>query len=262
MLHYRIYRRGDDAEWVVFVHGFGGSSSIWCRQIHSFSREFNLLLVDLRGHGASAAVKPYSARYSYDDIARDVLEVLDAIGLRSCHFIGVSMGTIVVRKVAEMDIARVRSLGMAGAVVKFNLRSEFLIRLALLVQHFIPYMWIYRLYSKILMPKKRHRTARRLFVSEAMKMKRREFIRWFSLADRLGSLLGLFRAVELPVPTLYLMGEDDSMFLPQVRALVKVHTRHSSLVVVPGSGHVCNVDNAPFFNETALHFLRTACCGD
>ena len=55
VLHHRIHHLGPRAEWVVLVHGAGGSSSIWFRQIRAYAREFNVLLVDLRGHGESAA---------------------------------------------------------------------------------------------------------------------------------------------------------------------------------------------------------------
>jgi pimeloyl-ACP methyl ester carboxylesterase len=54
MLYYKTYPKPDCAEWVVFVHGAGGSSSIWFKQIKDFSRYFNVLMVDLRGHGKSA----------------------------------------------------------------------------------------------------------------------------------------------------------------------------------------------------------------
>ena len=53
MLNYSVYRSEENKQWVTFIHGAGGSSSIWFKQIKSFSRCFNLLLIDLRGHGKS-----------------------------------------------------------------------------------------------------------------------------------------------------------------------------------------------------------------
>lgn len=53
MLHYTTYLLKPDAPWVTFVHGAGGSSAIWFKQIRDFKKSYNVLLVDLRGHGKS-----------------------------------------------------------------------------------------------------------------------------------------------------------------------------------------------------------------
>jgi pimeloyl-ACP methyl ester carboxylesterase len=255
MLHYQEYRHPTSQEWVVFLHGAGGSSVVWYKQIRAFSQHFNLLLIDLKGHGKSVGKTLYTPQYSFTDIAGDVLEVLHALQLPACHFMGVSLGAIVIREIAEIDISRVKTLLMVGAVVRLNFRSQFLMWAAAKVRHLVPYMWIYRIYANILMPKKRHQKSRRLFINEAMKVRQKEFLRWFSLTADLSPLLRFFRAIELPVPTVYIMGEEDYMFLPQVKAMLKQHTQYSSLIVVPDAGHICNIDNAAEFNRVALEYL-------
>ncbi|MDR0829467.1 MAG: alpha/beta hydrolase [Prevotellaceae bacterium] len=254
MLHYKTIINENAAEWLVFIHGFGGSSTIFCKQIQPFAKTHNLLLVDLKGHGKSSAER-HSRNYSYSEIAKDVIEVLDYLSLGECHFVGCSLGTIVVREIAELKPSLVKTMTMAGAVVRFNIRSKLLMTFARFVRRFVPYMWIYCIYSKILMPHKRHKQSRQLFIVNAMKMCQREFARWLSMTANLSSLLRFFRTVELEIPTLYLMGDEDYMFLPQVRHLIQSHNRFSTLVVVPNSGHVCNIDNADFFNKKAMSFL-------
>ena len=53
LISYSIYQNESSTEWVTFVHGAGGSSSIWFKQIREFQKHFNVLLLDLRGHGQS-----------------------------------------------------------------------------------------------------------------------------------------------------------------------------------------------------------------
>ena len=53
MLYYKEYLLSPEAEWVVFIHGAGGSSAVWFKQLKDFRKHFNLLLIDLRGHGKS-----------------------------------------------------------------------------------------------------------------------------------------------------------------------------------------------------------------
>ncbi|MBO7188602.1 MAG: alpha/beta fold hydrolase, partial [Tidjanibacter sp.] len=54
MLHYRTITNKQSDSWVVMIHGAGGSIEVWYRQVADFARHFNILLVDLVGHGGSA----------------------------------------------------------------------------------------------------------------------------------------------------------------------------------------------------------------
>ena len=256
MLHHRTYIRGPGHEWVVFVHGAGGSSSIWYKQIRDFREHFNVLLVDLRGHGGSP--KPVDPRepYTFEEVSREVVDVLDHLGIDSAHFIGISLGTILIRTIGEIAPGRVRTMIMGGAVTRLNLRSRVLVTLGTLARRFVPYMWLYRLFAWIMMPKKRHQQSRLLFVGEAKKLAQKEFMRWWRLTNEVNPLLRFFEEKELPIPTLYLMGEEDHMFLPPVRRLVQRH-RYSILRVLEDSGHVVNVDRPDLFNDLSIDFIRT-----
>jgi len=48
LLYHKIYQHPSSQEWVVFVHGAGGSSSVWHKQIKAYKEHFNIVLVDLR----------------------------------------------------------------------------------------------------------------------------------------------------------------------------------------------------------------------
>ena len=79
MLYYKEFIHPDSREWVVFIHGAGGSSAVWYKQLKDFKKEFNLLLVDLRGHGKSADLPQaiWSDEYTFEAVTQDILEVLN-----------------------------------------------------------------------------------------------------------------------------------------------------------------------------------------
>lgn len=255
MLHYRKYEREPGDEWVVFVHGAGGSSSIWYKQIRDFREHFNVLLIDLRGHGDSPKPANPAEPYTFEEVSREILEVMDHLRIPAAHFVGISLGTILIRSVGEQAPERVRSMIMGGAVTRLNLRSRVLVWLGNAVKRFVPYMWLYRLFAWIIMPKARHKQSRLLFVREAKRLAQKEFMRWWRLTNEVNPLLRFFEEKELPIPTLYLMGEEDHMFLPPVRHLVARH-RHSILRVLEDSGHVVNVDRADLFNGLSIQFIK------
>lgn len=118
----------------------------------------------------------------------------------------------------------------------------------------LPYMWIYRLFAFIIMPNKNHKESRLLFINEAKKLYQKEFIRWYKMTSEVLPLLRIFRQVDLPIPTLYIMGEEDYMFLPAVQKVVSLHSS-ASLKVLPKCGHVVNVEKPKLFNDSMLQFI-------
>ena len=256
MLHYKTYVHTHSEEWVTFIHGAGGSSSIWFQQVRDFKDNFNVMLIDLRGHGRSKknALKALKS-YTFEAISRDVLEVLDHLKIRSSHFVGISLGTIIVRELAEINPDRVKSMIMGGAIMKMNFRSQLLMKLGMMLKSIIPYMLLYKLFAWVILPRKKHEHSRNLFIEEAKRLYQKEFIRWFKLTSHVNKLLKLFRSIDTGIPTLYVMGDEDYMFLPAVKEVVNSHS-NSYLKVLPQCGHVVNVDEPQLFNAYSIDFIR------
>ncbi|MFM7822474.1 MAG: alpha/beta hydrolase, partial [Bacteroidota bacterium] len=140
-------------------------------------------------------------------------------------------------------------------VMKLNFRGQVLMRLGLGIHTIIPYMTLYRFLAFVIMPRKKHRESRILFIQEAKKLYQKEFEKWCRLLSDINPLLALFRIRDLGIPTLYIMGEEDYMFLPSISKLVKDH-RSSTLFVIPACGHVVNIERPDVFNNEAIAFLQ------
>ena len=256
MLYFKTYHKNADADWVTFVHGAGGSSSIWFRQIRDFRKHFNVLLIDLRGHGNSKKpIYEKLKRYTFGVIGDEVIEVLDHLKIKSTHFIGISLGTIIIREITERYPERTKSMIMGGAVMKLNFRGQILMRLGDLFKSVIPYLLLYRFFAFIIMPRKTHRESRNLFVNEAKKLYQKEFKRWFTLVSQVNPLLSFFRFKDSGIPTFYIMGSEDHMFLPSIARLVKNHSS-ATLFVIPQCGHVVNVEQPEIFNKNVIEFIH------
>jgi pimeloyl-ACP methyl ester carboxylesterase len=256
VLNYTIYENQNSTQWVTFVHGAGGSSSIWFKQVRDFKKRYNVLLLDLRGHGNSKSLKTaFKQKYTFSALANDILEVLDFLKIEKSHFVGISLGTILIRQLAEMYPYRVESMILGGAILKMNFRSQILMRLGNTFKYVLPYLVLYRFFAFVIMPKNNHKQSRILFINEAKKLYHKEFLKWFKLTAEINPILKWFRQSELNIPTLYVMGEEDYMFLPSVRKVVDSHYKSSKLFVVANCGHVVNVEQPNIFNEAVLSFM-------
>jgi pimeloyl-ACP methyl ester carboxylesterase len=258
MLHYTTFLHSKSTEWVTFVHGAGGSSSIWFKQIRDFKKHFNVLLLDLRGHGKSKKpIYEQFKHYTFDVIGDEIIEVLDYLKIAKSHFIGISLGTIIIREITERFPERTQSMILGGAVMKLNLRGQVLMRLGNWLKSVIPYLILYKLLAFIIMPRKKNKESRLLFINEAKKLYQKEFKRWFTLVAEVNPLLSWFRIKDSGIPTLYIMGSEDYMFLPSITKLVKQHTS-SQLFVIPNCGHVVNIEQPTTFNNIAISFINEA----
>lgn len=259
VINYTLYKNENSNQWVTFVHGAGGSSSIWFKQIRDFQKHYNVLLLDLRGHGNSnqQIKKAFKQKYTFSALANDILEVLDFLKIEKSHFVGISLGTILIRQLAETNPERVQSMILGGAILKMNFRSQILMKLGNMFKYVLPYLVLYKFFAFVIMPNKNHKQSRLLFINEAKKLYQKEFIRWFKLTAEINPVLKWFRQVELKIPTLYVMGEEDYMFLPSVRKVVENHYKSSKLFVVASCGHVVNVEQPNVFNKAVISFIKS-----
>lgn len=256
MLYHKTFLHRSSPTWVVFIHGAGGSNGVWFRQLREFKKHFNVLLVDLRGHGKSKKQYSQEEIYKFDEIAMDIIHAMDHLHIKKAHFVGISLGCIIIRAMDKLAPGRAESIILGGAVVQFNNKINGLVSMAKLLNSILPYMWLYRLNAWILIPSKKHTQSRKLFIKEAMKLGKLEFRKWLNMSTEIKENLQEFLIKEASAPVLYLMGERDHMFLPMVHNLVKKHL-NSHLEVIENSGHVCNIDQPEAFNQRSIQFIKS-----
>lgn len=84
---------------------------MWDGQVDALARRFRVLRYDARGHGASDAP---AVPYSLDRLGRDVVELLDALGLARVHVLGLSLGGFVAQWLAVHEPGRIDRLVLAN----------------------------------------------------------------------------------------------------------------------------------------------------
>ncbi len=106
MLSYKIYGNGHP---VLLIHGFGEDSHIWKHQIQSLQSSYQLIIPDLRGSGASAGL---SAPQSIEQMAEDILQVLNRENIDTCTVLGHSMGGYITLALVEKYSHRFNAFGL------------------------------------------------------------------------------------------------------------------------------------------------------
>ena len=93
MIHYKEYFNKNQIERITFRSWRRWGVAQFGKNKFLFSKAFNLLLVDLSGHGYSTTEsnQKLNNKISFESILNDVLEVLDKLNIKKSHFIGISL---------------------------------------------------------------------------------------------------------------------------------------------------------------------------
>lgn len=102
-LHYQTAGQGQP---LVLIHGLFGSADNWGNIAKHFAQNFQVISVDLRNHGRS----PHSESQSYTDMADDLLQLCDSLGLEQISLLGHSLGGKVTMQFATLYPERVSKL--------------------------------------------------------------------------------------------------------------------------------------------------------
>lgn len=90
-LHYRIAGKGKP---IIFVHGWAMNSHVWKYQLDGLSRDFQVIAVDLRGHGKSR----FNFQFPFETFVRDLKELIDSLAIERFTLVGWSMASFIIAK--------------------------------------------------------------------------------------------------------------------------------------------------------------------
>ncbi|NQX49008.1 alpha/beta hydrolase [Paenibacillus tritici] len=96
-------------EVIVLLHGFCGSAEYWEKVIPGLTANYRVIAPDLRGHGASDA--PLGA-YTIEQMADDVLSLLNALEIPECYLLGHSLGGYITLSFAQRHASRLKGFGL------------------------------------------------------------------------------------------------------------------------------------------------------
>jgi pimeloyl-ACP methyl ester carboxylesterase len=238
---------------LVFLHAFPLNRTMWAPQVAMLARRFRTVSIDARGLGESDA--PHW-RYSLEQYAGDVKEVLAHSGIEKALFVGLSMGGYL-----EFALYRLYPEIMLGMVLA-DTRAEadkpeqvqWRFNLAQRTAAKGPAAVIAEMLPKLLAPQRYERDPALVANVEAM----------LSAAPVPGIIGALMALAERPdsthllkaitIPTLVIVGADD-VLTPQADAerIVK-GIEGAELVVIPDAGHLSNLEQPDRFTAAVERF--------
>lgn len=245
-----VYHTSSYAGWIILVHGFGGSAKTWKKQINFFSKHYNLLVLEMHKRKENEDL-------DLDKVCKLLNNTLNRYKIEKAHFLGFSFSSLICLRFALLYPEKVNSLVMGGGIVKFNLKTRFLIFLAITFKRVINYMVLYRFFAYIIMPKKNHKKSRNIFVAEAKKLGYDEFCKWLDIVPQTTKSLTWLYELNHNIKVLYVLGNEDHLFLKNTLKYSK-KISNSQVEIIDNCGHVCSIEQYDKFNRIVFKYLSSA----
>jgi len=237
---------------VMLSHSLASSMVMWNPQLESLEAHFKVLRYDMRGHGDSDA--PDGA-YTLELLAEDAVALLDALGIDSVHFVGLSIGGMIGQGLGLQHADRIKSLTLCDTSAIMPDEAQPILRERIAVAR------------ENGMADQVDGTLERWFTPSYLQENSPEvqLIRkqieatplagYLGCSEALGGLNYLERLSEIMLATLIMVGEEDPG--TPVAASEAIHERiaGSQLVILPSARHLSNIEQAEMFNQSLMDFL-------
>jgi pimeloyl-ACP methyl ester carboxylesterase len=239
---------------VLLVHGHPFNRSMWAPQLAALAVSYRVIAPDLRGYGGSP-VTPGTVPMS--QLAADVTRLLDRLGVSRVAAIGLSMGGLITMELTGADPARWWALGLVATTAEPVTEAERADRLARAAQ--AEREGIRPLAEDM---------ATRLFGPDVDPAVSDRVMAMMLATDPGGAAAALrgraerpdYRPLlrELDLPALVLAGDHDGYSTTEITDRLTSCLRHPHRVILPGVGHLPNLETPARFNTELMAFLEQA----
>ncbi|MDL5364260.1 3-oxoadipate enol-lactonase [Xanthomonas sp. NCPPB 2654] len=247
-LHYRV-DGSEGRPWLTFCNSLGTDLHMWDGQIDALAPYYRVLRYDRRGHGASSAVP---GPYRVEDLAGDVLALLDALSVERTHFCGLSIGGLTGQWLGLHAGERLQTLTVCATAARIGTEDSWRARIAQVRAEGLAG----------LLDGTRERWFTPAFA--AMQPAAVEAILATFLGTDAQAYLACCEAVAgadfrgalggIATPLLALAGHDDPVCPPDGLQAIATQAMRGSLAQVHGR-HLCNLESPHAFNDALLRFL-------
>lgn len=251
------YETAGAGEAVLFIHGFGGNGAFWEAQKNFLVRDFQVITVDLPGHGQSVWMP-----VGINDMAIDIAQILNSLGVDHFSVVASSFGGLIAFELYRLLPGRVMRMSLVGAIPKFARGPDYpagldIERIRKMSQQFDGnYASILDIfYRSLFTPQERGtpefdriktlRASGALPTREALK----EFLTILEktdLRDRLSSVI---------CPLQFISGSADYICPPSIMEWMAQHTYNARFDVIEGAGHLPFLIEVTEYNRLLEDFL-------
>jgi pimeloyl-ACP methyl ester carboxylesterase len=253
-IYYEIHGEKNETP-LVLIMGLSGDILGWILQIPEFSKKYKVIAFDNRDVGRTSQT---DVSYTVDTFAEDTYNLLNKLGIKKAHILGISMGGMIAQAFAINYPKMVRSLILSDTIPRGPKELSLLTVWKELIKT-IPrelslketLVWTFTretLENKAFVEMTLEQLAKYPYIQPP-----EAFIRQCNAMEKFDVTE---RLKEIKAPTLVLVGGRDILTPLWDAEEIASRIPKAELKIIPGGGHALNIEKAKEFNEAVLEFLE------
>ncbi|MCD5426092.1 MAG: alpha/beta hydrolase [Methanosarcinaceae archaeon] len=246
-----FFSENENENTVIFVHGLGANLSQFENQHDFFQDKYNVLSINLRGHGNTTASQELTELdFTVSELSNDIIMLFDILGIKKAHYIGNSMGGNVGYELLKNNSNRLLSFTTFGTTAKLN-------KLKITVDFM---KIIYKLLNIKTIAKLSSFTGRnkdsKNKIKKMMGCARKETI--LKIIPNLVRFDYLNVIKSANIPSMIIQGDMDRDINKVIESTIDAWKEKDNfrLIKMKNAGHFANLDNPEEFNKIIESFLE------
>lgn len=246
-LNYNVVGEGKP---VVLITGFAGTMQFWNSMVSLLSDDHKVVTLDNRGVGMTE----YKGQFDTDDMADDVIALMDHLSIGRAHIVGWSMGTTISHRIALRYPERVASMTFVSAYSKRPARSSYVMNAAIRA---VKEGADFDVFSMMLNGMCYGETAFTTRERKGSRFKLPAPSRIEGIEDQMrvvDTYDGRYSIKDIPFDVLVIHGKEDVMVPPWIGERIADAITNSKIVWIPDAGHI--IHPSTYINSLKDHIAK------
>jgi pimeloyl-ACP methyl ester carboxylesterase len=235
--------RSGHGERILFVHGSGWNSRMWHNQRDGLQSSFEVVLVDLPGHGRS----PGDGCDSVERYRDAVLGVIEGLAPEKCYVAGHSLGGAVALSLALSRPDVLKGVVLIGTGAKLRVLPQILDNVTKNKEQTVAEI------VSLAFSQKAPSELKDYDFRETMKCSAEVILKDFTACDRFNVMDSID---SLDLPALVVCGTDDNLTPPKYSLYLHKAIKKSRLVLIEDAGHMVMMEKPDDLNSAVAEFIR------
>ncbi len=230
-------------KWILLLHCICANMHIFDTYLDELSKKYNILLVDLPGHGKSRTIQ---SNIEFQGIVKEIFEIMEDINIEKITVWGISLGGVIAKYMLEYDSKKIEKIIFEGpAFMIENIFLRMLFKIFNVIKPVLPKKRYLRAFIYAVIPSKNMKKIRQKMYEMLEDANYKIIAQWLTKLEKEYTKKDLNVLNKSKVSKIYMVGSKDYIFKNGVVKNIN-NNKYNEIILKKECGHLCHLETKIF----------------